>query len=249
MTSVALRRCSGSPKSKSLYDNIVDEAETQRDSHPAAHALDQTFFRSPPDYKGNINFQKADATPFMANFVAEIGTQEQGTWLAAYPKNPPPAYKLPMNDASLKSHRMVLALRCPSQAPPGLRKLFRNGVAVADSIRLSDEAQEIAKGESWDVVESIFCDKGEGDMVDRITMLARLHPTFEIQYGNSDPAVVQTSRRRITKIEDDEAEALSDDIHMEDSSRAERKIGNLYAPERLPEVRGPFYALERVKLR
>jgi hypothetical protein len=94
MSSVILRRCSGSPKSKSLYDNVVEEAEAQRDSHLAAHTLDQTFFRSPPDYRGNINFQKADGTPFMVNFIAEIGTLEQGTWLAAYPKNPPPAYKL-----------------------------------------------------------------------------------------------------------------------------------------------------------
>ncbi|KAJ7931851.1 hypothetical protein B0H13DRAFT_2308239 [Mycena leptocephala] len=230
MSSVTLRRCSGSSKSKSLYDTIVEEAEAQRDSHLASHALDQTFFRSRPDYRGDINLQKADATPFIANFIAEIGTQEQ-----------------PMNDATLKSYRKVLALRCPSQSPPALRKLFRNGVAVRTASDLRMRRRRLQRAD-WDVVESILCDKGEGDITDRIIMLARLHPTFKIQYGNSDSAIVQAPRRRITKIEDDDAEAPSD-VSMEDSSSAERKIGDLYPPERLPEVRGPFYALERSQLR
>ncbi|KAJ7913839.1 hypothetical protein B0H13DRAFT_1873581 [Mycena leptocephala] len=138
MSSVTLRRCSGSSKSKSLYDTIVEEAEAQRDSHLASR---------------------------------------------------------------MRRRRLQRA--------------------------------------NWDVVESILCDKGEGDITDRIIMLARLHPTFkalmslQIQYGNSNSAIVQAPRRRITKIEDDDAEAPSD-VSMEDSSSA---------------VRGPFYALERSQLR
>ena len=37
---------------------------------------------------------------------------------------------------------MVLALRCPTEAPDGLRTMFVNGAAVCDAIRAADEAQE-----------------------------------------------------------------------------------------------------------
>jgi hypothetical protein len=40
--------------------------------------------------------------------------------------------------------------------------------------------------------------------------------SLQIQYGHSDPALVEISRSRITKIEDDEAEPVSNNINMED---------------------------------
>lgn len=42
---------------------------------------------------------------------------------------------------------MVLALRCPTEAPEQLRTMYRDGVAVCDSIRAYDEEREAQKGE------------------------------------------------------------------------------------------------------
>ncbi|KAJ7883601.1 hypothetical protein B0H13DRAFT_1890305 [Mycena leptocephala] len=76
-----------------------------------------------------------------------------------------PDYKgNPFNDVTSRSHRMVLALRCPTAAPEALRTMFRNGVAVCDSIRAADEKVEESKGQrcysgffeaDWDIVEPI----------------------------------------------------------------------------------------------
>lgn len=167
MSSVTLRRCTVIGKTgKTLYDGVLAQAEAHPQFQLANNALGETFFPSNPDRRGNLYYEKADGTPFVANFVAEIGSQEEGTHLAAYPKSLPPPSKLvmflflrpvvlltlpflcqPMNDEYLKSHRMVVALRCPSEAPADLRKLFRNGAARADSIRGADEQLEAEMGE------------------------------------------------------------------------------------------------------
>jgi hypothetical protein len=77
-----------------MYDGFVDELEALGDTSLSVNRLDSTFFRSEPDGMGNIHFQKSDGTPFSAHFIAEIGSEAQGTWLAAYPKKTPPAFKL-----------------------------------------------------------------------------------------------------------------------------------------------------------
>ncbi|KAJ6600086.1 hypothetical protein B0H10DRAFT_1958891 [Mycena sp. CBHHK59/15] len=42
-----------------MYDTFVEEAQ-------AAHDINSTFFPAKPDQKGNIYYQKADGTPFVA---------------------------------------------------------------------------------------------------------------------------------------------------------------------------------------
>jgi hypothetical protein len=77
-----------------MYDLFIDEAQALGDSNLAAHKIDVTFLRSNPDQKGNIFYQKPDNTPFIASFVAEIASEEQGTWMSAAPKKSSPAHKL-----------------------------------------------------------------------------------------------------------------------------------------------------------
>ncbi|KAJ7756908.1 hypothetical protein B0H14DRAFT_3896198 [Mycena olivaceomarginata] len=243
MSSITLRRCSVNKGGRTMYDGFVDELEALGDTSLSVNRLDSTFFRSEPDGMGNIHFQKSDGTPFSAHFIAEIGSEAQGTWLAAYPKKTPPAFKLPWNDANAKSHRMILALRCPTGAPPALRKHFRNGAGVCDSIRASDEKLEKERGENFLAMESVIVEDGEGDPTDKIFVLVRLHPTFEVPYRN--PSTPWT-RRRITLIADD-AES-SGDVEMEALPVVERKVGDTYPPNMLPEVQGPFWALEKAVL-
>ncbi|KAJ7844608.1 hypothetical protein B0H14DRAFT_3868285 [Mycena olivaceomarginata] len=243
MSSITLRRCSVNKGGRTMYDGFVDELEALGDTSLSVNRLDSTFFRSEPDGMGNIHFQKSDGTPFSAHFIAEIGSEAQGTWLAAYPKKTPPAFKLPWNDANAKSHRMILALRCPTGAPPALRKHFRNGAGVCDSIRASDEKLEKERGENFLAMESVIVEDGEGDPTDKIFVLVRLHPTFEVPYRN--PSTPRT-RRRITLIDDD-AES-SGDAEMEALPVVERKVGDTYPPNMLPEVQGPFWALEKAVL-
>ncbi|KAJ6630060.1 hypothetical protein B0H10DRAFT_1939297 [Mycena sp. CBHHK59/15] len=135
-----------------MYNGFVEETEALGDTSLAAHEIDRTFFRAEPDYKGNIYYEKSDGTPFMASFIAEIGSDAQGTWLAAYPKKTPPFYKLASISIIFSYTQLtnfILALCCPTGAPPELRKGFRNGAAVIDGVRSADETQEAARGEVW----------------------------------------------------------------------------------------------------
>jgi hypothetical protein len=77
-----------------MYDVVAEDALALGDFNLSSHEIDVTFFRSEPDSKGNIHYETPDATDFVASFIAEIGSQDQGTWMAAYPKKPPPAFKL-----------------------------------------------------------------------------------------------------------------------------------------------------------
>jgi hypothetical protein len=95
MSSITLHRCTIERKTgKTMYDNIVDDAQALGDTNLSAHELNVTFFRSKPDFSGNIYYENADGTPFVASFIAEVGSQAQGTWMAVYPKTSPPVNKL-----------------------------------------------------------------------------------------------------------------------------------------------------------
>ncbi|KAJ6618523.1 hypothetical protein B0H10DRAFT_2189507 [Mycena sp. CBHHK59/15] len=94
-------------------------------------------------------------------------------------RNPPPAYKLPMTDASSKSHRMVLAL-C-------------NGLAACDTIRGGDETHEADNNERFDVTEWII---GEEDA--RAEDMVLLVP-YSSAKQESSPSF-RTPRKRISKV-------------------------------------------------
>ncbi|KAJ7832147.1 hypothetical protein B0H14DRAFT_2592236 [Mycena olivaceomarginata] len=137
MSSITLRRCTGDRKTgKTMYDRFLEEMQAIGDAILSAHEIDVSFFRDKPNAWGNIYYHTSDGTPFSANFIAEIGSEAQGTWMASYQKKTPPPYKLPYTDANSKSHRM---LRCPTGAPGGLCSMFQDGAAVYDALRVSDE--------------------------------------------------------------------------------------------------------------
>ncbi|KAJ7718886.1 hypothetical protein B0H14DRAFT_2643154 [Mycena olivaceomarginata] len=99
----------------------------------STHEIDSTFFRASPDPKGNIFYPKSDGTPFVTNFVAEIGSEAQGTWMAAYPKKSPPA---------LAPH-----VRCPTGATPEFCAMFQSGLTTCDGLCGKDETLEAANAE------------------------------------------------------------------------------------------------------
>lgn len=95
MSSITLRRCTVDRKTgKTMYDRVVEEGQALGDTNLGAHEIDVTFRRAKPTSRGNIYYDKLDGTPFVASFIAEIGSEAQGTWMAAYPKKSPPLYQL-----------------------------------------------------------------------------------------------------------------------------------------------------------
>ncbi|KAF7355816.1 ATP-dependent DNA helicase [Mycena venus] len=157
MSSITLRRCSVDRKSgKTMYDRFLEEAQAMGNAILSVHEIDVSFFRDMPNSRGNIYYHTSEGTPFLTNFIAEIGSEAQGTWMASYPKKTPPPYKLPYTDGNSRSHRMVLALRCPTGAPVGLCSMFQDGAAVYDTLRVSDEQEEIKNGENFELTDQLM---------------------------------------------------------------------------------------------
>ncbi|KAF8214532.1 hypothetical protein K438DRAFT_1749635 [Mycena galopus ATCC 62051] len=251
MPSLLTRRCTMDRKTeKTMYDTFVEEGQALGDTTLGAHKFNRTFFPAQPDSKGNIYYEKPDGTRFVANFIAEIGSEAQGTWMAAYPKKAPPASNLPYNDVTSKSHKMVLALRCPTGAPEQLCTMYRDGVAVCDSVRAHDEEREVQKHENFEITDWISCDEGDENTADKIILLARLDQTYEVPHATTMPA--RTSRRRITKVGSAPSPATTSnnvaDVDMETTQVAERKVGDHYPPDLLPDHQGPYFAHEKAKL-
>ncbi|KAJ6608340.1 hypothetical protein B0H10DRAFT_1955495 [Mycena sp. CBHHK59/15] len=232
MSSITLRRCTVERKTgKTMYEHFFEEAQAMGDAVLSAHEIDVTFFRDKPNTRGNVYYHTSDGTPFSANFIAEIGSEAQGTWMASYQKKTPPAYKLPYTDANSRSHRMVLTLCCPTGAPAGLCSMFQDGAAVYDALRVSDEQQEVKKGEHFELTECVEC---TGNSVEDIIVLARLEPTYEIPYTNSSTSSApRTPRRRITKV--GSTTGISEN----------RKVGDTYPPSVLSDHRGPCFVHDK----
>ncbi|KAJ7325404.1 hypothetical protein DFH08DRAFT_1028164 [Mycena albidolilacea] len=205
---------------KTMYDWVLEDFKALSDTILSKHEIDKTFFRVKPDFKGNIYYEKSGRKSFRAHFIAELFT-----------------------DNRVKYLHMILVLRCPTGVPEELKKLFRNGIAVLDSIRAADKASEAEHSQHFEITESIFCENGEGDLTDNIIMLLRLQQTFETPPANNPPATpnmyepVESSSNN------------SGDVDMEDTPVGERKVGNIYPACMLPEVEGPLFTLDKAQLR
>ncbi|KAJ7790320.1 hypothetical protein B0H14DRAFT_3161467 [Mycena olivaceomarginata] len=193
----------------------------------SAHEIDVSFFRDKPNARGNIYYHTSEGTPFLANFIAEIGLT---------------------TDANSRSHRMVLALRCPTGAPEGLCSMFQNGAAVYDALRVSDETEEAKNGENFELTECVEC---SGDSVEDIVVLARLEPTYE--HASFTKMVLDSVHKQLCFVRSSYSsqenyqggldhgnirEQFADHI-------LERKVGDTYPPSVLSDHRGPCFAHDK----
>ncbi|KAJ7879734.1 hypothetical protein B0H14DRAFT_3771460 [Mycena olivaceomarginata] len=206
-----------------MYDRFLEEAQAMGDAILSAHEIDVSFFRDKPNARGNIYYHTSEGTPFWQTSSPRLGLKPRELgWLRITRKHPLP-YKLPYTDANSRSHRMVLALRCPTGAPEGLCSMFQNGAAVYDALRVSDETEEAKNGENFELTE----------------------PTYEIPYtNNSALSAPRTPRRRITKVGSTTGTSESaSDVDM--AQTVERKVGDTYPPSVLSDHRGPCFAHDK----
>ncbi|KAJ6532526.1 hypothetical protein B0H19DRAFT_1272788 [Mycena capillaripes] len=147
---------------------------------------------------------------------------------------------------------MVLGLRCPTDAPPELRMMFRNAVAACDGVRADDERLEAEKKQQFEVTDWIICANGDEDKPEKTSLVVRLHQTYEANGGNDPSPATRTPRRRITRISSATDSPASDgtDVVMDSTgiSNRERQIGDKYPPDSLQDHRGPYFAHEKAQL-
>ncbi|KAF7340334.1 hypothetical protein MVEN_01952600 [Mycena venus] len=108
----------------------------------ARHEINKTFTRSihhdENQGKTFIDYVNVDNQKILTvHIVGEVGSESQGTWLGAYPKNLP-AHKLPLNDNS-NAHRMVIAARCPTGAPLDLQSAWKGGMGAIEEVLFEDK--------------------------------------------------------------------------------------------------------------
>ncbi|KAJ7776562.1 hypothetical protein DFH07DRAFT_798577 [Mycena maculata] len=256
LTELAAHRNKRSRNSPSIYDGCVDALERLGQHSLAAHDFDVTFGRVVEDEKFISYVNLSNAKVFTAHLIAEIGSESEGTWMAAYPKKIP-AYKLPLADKA-SAHRMIIAARCPTGAPPKLVQLYNDFMAVLDGVRTKDSDEEEQQGERFQVTEWVTRSDGAWDKPCDIMQL-RLAPTYEAPKSRSKKESTPPSRPRNQKSQpvpqDTDMESIDNDSTAKEGEKdtspappKERKVGDAYDPDCLPDHRGPYFAHQKSKL-
>ncbi|KAJ7828637.1 hypothetical protein B0H13DRAFT_2373072 [Mycena leptocephala] len=122
---------------------------------------------------------------------------------------------------------MVIAARCPTGAPPQLVQAFGSFKHVLEGVRVKDVDTEAEGGEAFDVIEWVSRSDGAIDK------------PYDIMHF-----------RLALKVP-----TASDDVEMDAAiteksapGPKERKVGDTYSPDCLPDHRGPYFAHQDSKL-
>ncbi|KAF8214482.1 hypothetical protein K438DRAFT_880770 [Mycena galopus ATCC 62051] len=236
MTLTNRRNNPGPDGTPSIYQASLDVLN-RPDSHSLArHEIHRTFTRSihQDENQGktfidyvNINNQKT----LTVHIVGEVGSESQGTWLGAYPKNLP-AHKLPLNDNS-NAHRMVIAARCPTGAPPDLQAAWKGGMGAIEEVLFEDKDTANAAGEAYRVTP--WAGRSDGDKKKAFDiMFLKLEPTYEKLIRNVRESDGPRERNRpSTSIFQKDADIQA--------ATPTRKVGDTYDPDMFSEHRGDFF--------
>ncbi|KAJ7847962.1 hypothetical protein B0H13DRAFT_2362178 [Mycena leptocephala] len=256
LTELAAHRNKRSRNSASIYEGCVDTLESLPQHNLAAHDIGVTFGRVVEDDKFINYVNLSNAKVFTAHLIAEVGSESEGTWMAAYPKKIP-AYKLVTIG---RQGRMVIAARCPTGASPKLVQLFNDFMAVLDGVRVKDADEEEQVGERFQVSEWLTRSDGTWDKPCDIMQL-RLAPTYEAPKSRSTKGAesIPPSRPRNQKSqpvpEDTDMESAHNNSAATEGEKdtsppppQKRKVGDLYDPDCLPDHRGPYFAHQVSKL-
>ncbi|KAJ6485267.1 hypothetical protein DFH09DRAFT_1339789 [Mycena vulgaris] len=229
-----------------IYDQVVATLKTMTSSL-ATQTFGETFSRKFDD-DGKFGKYYSGSHKFTANIVAEVGSEAEGTWLAAYSKKWP-ANKLPLSDSSTPQ-RMLIAARCPTGATPELQDIYGDFLAAADYVREQDALEEEASGKHFNKVVE-WLSRADGHPTEPADiMLLRLPPTYEKPRNVQQNVDASPSKGRARN---KKSNAQADNVEMETAAPSapavhDRKIGDTYAPDMLPDHRGPYFAHEAAKL-
>ncbi|KAJ7492128.1 hypothetical protein FB451DRAFT_1551547 [Mycena latifolia] len=227
---VTLRRTRvGANGDSSIYDACLLALDNLGTHGLATHDINFTFGREitsdPDNDKHFINYVNLNNhKTFSAYILAEVGSESEGTWMAAYPKKMPPS-KLPLGDEA-SAHRMIIAAPCPTGAPTKMADTFKNCMAVIDEIHAEDQKKEEAEEKASVFQLTERASRSDGDEGEPFNiMLLRLAPTYEKSYR-------------------DKNKTAQDEEHQYGKHRKfpqQPKIGDTYDPNMLPDHRGPYF--------
>lgn len=101
ITELTKRRNAKRGSTPSIYDACVKALEKLGPHNFGAHDFDFTFRRHGDDVENGPAFfdyvNLSNGKAFTANIVAEIGSESEGTWMRAYPKNIPDSNLVRLN--------------------------------------------------------------------------------------------------------------------------------------------------------
>ncbi|KAJ7234425.1 hypothetical protein C8J57DRAFT_1249197 [Mycena rebaudengoi] len=241
MASNLLERCTTlDPDGLPFYNQFTNVFDEMGTGNLANHDFKETFDRV-TDERGRFSYVNlSNQTNFTANLIGEIGSKQEGTWMAAYPKKNPP--NLPYNDDH-SAHRMVIAARCPTGATEEMKRLWKNFLASVDQVCDSDQEEEDASEsrEKFKVYEWTGCEDDDKNQPANLIYL-RLKPTYEKPFSNA-----RAPPHRVRNTKDAEGDVDMDGAEG-NSGGSSRKVGDTYSPDLLTDHKGPYFAHEKAKL-
>ncbi|KAJ7099916.1 hypothetical protein B0H15DRAFT_796657 [Mycena belliarum] len=226
-----LRRNDMSTTNLNIYDESIVALERLGKHNLAAHDIGVTFERQTTgddDRKFTSYVNVENHKIFSAYILAE-----------------------PLTDDST-AQRMVIAARCPSGAPKKLADAFQDFMAVLDTIRSDDQDEETKKRENFQVTE--WANRSDGDLLKPYDiMILRLLPTYEKRVPTKGS---QESSSGIARRPRNKKSSIQEDVSMDSVGVSpavphnidDRKIGDTYHPDMLPDHRGPYFDHKDSKL-
>ncbi|KAJ7762268.1 hypothetical protein B0H14DRAFT_2633952 [Mycena olivaceomarginata] len=174
------------------------------------------------------------------------GSELEGTWLGAYPKNLP-AHKLasdkfiadPLNDDS-NAHRMVIAARCPTGAPADLQAAWKGFIGALEDVYFEDLDAADAAYESYRLTP--WAGRSDGDKKKAFNNLyLKLEPTYE-KAGNKKVRESEgpRERNRNRPRTSTSSATVQSNIPMQ-ATTPTRQVGDTYDPDMFSEHRGDYF--------
>ncbi|KAJ7236708.1 hypothetical protein C8J57DRAFT_1530000 [Mycena rebaudengoi] len=246
-TTIGARHHTVDTDGQSIYSCIISSLRDPQTKkfNLAAYEFRETFERKLDD-EGRFGRYVSDGHKFTATIVAEVGSEKEGSWFAAYPKNAPPANKLPLNDNS-SSHRMVIAARSPTAAPEEIVRNWNDSLATVDGVRGVDADDEANNNEKFHKITEWVVNADSNSTEPGNLMILRLPPTYEVNYFLLLISAQATPKRRARVVKSTATPKKTEDVDMT-ASLTERRIGDTYDPNLLPDHRGPYFNHKDAKL-
>ncbi|KAG6875030.1 hypothetical protein C0992_005496 [Termitomyces sp. T32_za158] len=233
-------------RNKGLYPAVADSIINMHGSFLGSAKFGIDFKRCIKQWSGNYIYKDSQGRDFRTNIVGEIASTASGTIIAAkgnyYAGRSSDQFR-PIGDES--KVKDVLVIKVPMESPRLLSTLFNNQIGTLNTVRGSDEREEVANGGDFSIWEWV-CNSDGDNSLKKDHIVVHMLP----KYGNPNRNRINTNRskkRPASATDTDSATTLSSDGSANPVVPVVRP-GDFYDPRLNDDYKGPYFNLVQNKL-
>ncbi|KAJ7240097.1 hypothetical protein C8J57DRAFT_1527826 [Mycena rebaudengoi] len=220
-TTIGARHHTVDTDGQSIYSCIISSLRDPQTKkfNLAAYEFRETFERKFDD-EGRFGRYVSDGHKFTATIVAEVGSEKEGS---------------------------CLTLDFLKSAPEEIVRNWNDSLATVDGVRGVDADDEANNNEKFHKITEWVVNADSNSTEPGNLMILRLPPTYEVNYFLLLISAQATPKRRARVVKSTATPKKTEDVDMT-ASLTERRIGDTYDPNLLPDHRGPYFNHKDAKL-